>query len=194
MLKNILKFIIFVAFIYFLLLSLQPTRFYMWYPTIQRYPNNNVEIGIIIRDYINKRTPEDIKFFKLTDSSPLEAFRDKISEKQFRRLTTEKDDKYKRFANKITYYQKLFNRARPEQVAPKLIDSLNSNSDDTPSYPSGHAFHVFYAAKLLSQWEPHRKKEWDEIAERSANIRVIAGLHYPSDIEFAKKLVDNTKL
>ena len=66
MLKNILKFIIFVAFIYFLLLSLQPTRFYMWYPTIQRYPNNNVEIGIIIRDYINKRTPEDIKFFKLT--------------------------------------------------------------------------------------------------------------------------------
>ena len=189
MLKNIFKFIIFIFFIYFLLLSLQPTRFYMWYPTFQGYPNNNTEIGIIIRDYINKRTPEDIKFFKLTDSSPLEAFREKITNKQYKKLTKEKDAAYKKMANKIIYYQKLYNRARPAQVAPHLIDNLNSNSDDTPSFPSGHAFHVFYAAKLLSQWEPHRKKEWHKIAERSANIRVIAGLHYPSDIEFAKKLV-----
>jgi len=189
MLKNIFKFIIFIFFIYFLLLSLQPPRFYMWYPTFQGYPNNNKEIGILIRDYISKRKPEDIEFFKLTDSKPVEAFRSKISDKLYRRLTTEKDAAYIKMANKIMYYQKLFNRARPAQVAPELVDSLNSNSDDTPSFPSGHAFHSFYAAKLLKKWIPERKKEWDEIAERSAYIRVIAGLHFPSDIEFAKKLL-----
>ena len=35
------------------------------------------------------------------------------------------------------------------------------------------------------------KKEWDAIAERVANIRIIAGLHYPSDRDFARRLVDN---
>jgi membrane-associated phospholipid phosphatase len=80
------------------------------------------------------------------------------------------------------------------QVAPEKINAPKSMTADTPAYPSGHAYQSYYAAKLLSKWEPARKKEWDEIAERAAHIRVYMGIHYPSDVKFAQQLVDGLKV
>jgi membrane-associated phospholipid phosphatase len=189
MVSKFLKIIFFIVFVYFLFISMQPARYYIWYPTIQSaYPNNAREIGIIVRDYLSMRTPENIQFFRLTDASPLEAFRGKISDEQFQRL--KKEIVSPRVIGKIMYYKKLYNRARPAQVAPELVLPLYSSTADTPAFPSGHAFQGYYAAKILSKWMPKRKKEWDAIAERCANIRIIAGLHYPSDRDFAKKLID----
>lgn len=189
MIKKLFAFVAFVALIYFTLMSLQPQRYNIWYPTIQStYPNNAREIGIMMRDYFPKRTPENIQFFKLTDPSPLEAFRGKLTEEQFRRLKKEVTSPV--IVGKMMYYKRLYNRARPAQVAPEIVDALYSTTANTPAYPSGHAFQAYYAAKLLSQWEPTRKKEWEAIAERCANIRIIAGLHYPSDRDFARRLVD----
>lgn len=192
MLKNIFKFVIFVALIYFLFMSLQPQRYNIWYPTIQSvYPDNGKEIGIMVHNYFPKRTPENIQFFKLTDPNPLEAFRGKITEEQFQKL--KKKIKSSKIVGKIMYYKRLYNRARPMQVAPEIVDALDSKTANTAAYPSGHAFQAYYAAKMLSKWEPARKKEWGAIAERCANIRIIAGLHYPSDRDFARRLVDNLK-
>ena len=193
MLKRIVKFIVFVGLLYFLFMSLQPQRYYIWYPTIQSaYPNNGREIRAMVRDYFPKRTPENIRFFKLTDPNPLEAFRGKISDEQFERL--KKIVASRETIKKITYYKKLYNRARPGQLAPQIVDALSSTTANTPAYPSGHAFQGYYAAKLLSKWEPARKKEWEAIAERVANIRIIAGLHYPSDRNFARRLVTQLQL
>ena len=186
---TVVTLIAFATFLYFILLSLQPVRYYIWYPTISAYPNNGREIRTMMRDYFPKRTRENIQFFKLTDPSPIEAFREKISEEQFQRL--KKEVTSRKIVGKIMFYKKLYNRARPVQVAPQIVDALYSTTADTPAYPSGHAFQAYYAAKLLSQWEPEMKKEWDAIAERVANIRIIAGLHYPSDRDFARRLVDN---
>ena len=189
MIQKMVNIILVIFLLYFILISMQPMRFYIWYPTIQSaYPNNAREIGIMVRDYFPKRTPENIQFFKLTDPSPLEAFRGKLTEEQFRRLKKEVVSPV--IVGKIMYYKKLYNRARPFQVAPQIVDALYSTTANTPSYPSGHAFQAYYAAKLLSQWEPEKKKEWEAIAERVANIRIIAGLHYPSDRDFARRLVD----
>jgi membrane-associated phospholipid phosphatase len=188
MIKKLFAFIAFVALIYFTLMSLQPQRYNIWYPTIQAYPNNAREIGIMVRDYFPKRTPENIQFFKLMDPSPLEAFRGKLTDEQFQRLKKEVASPV--IVGKITYYKKLYNRACPVQVAPEIVDALYSTTANTPAYPSGHALQAYYAAKLLSQWEPEKKKEWEAIAERVANIRIIAGLNYPSDRDFARRLVD----
>ena len=69
MIKKLFASVAFMALIYFILMSLQPHRYNMWYPTIQSaYPNNVQEIGIMVRDYIQKRTPDDIQFFKLTEN------------------------------------------------------------------------------------------------------------------------------
>jgi len=188
MIKKLFGFVAFVALIYFLFISMQPLRYYIWYPTIQsEYPNNGHEIGIMVRDYLPMRTRENIQFFRLTDASPLEAFRGKISDEQFQRL--KKEIVSPRVIGKIMYYKKLYNRARPAQVAPELVRALKSTTANTPAFPSGHAFQGYYAAKLLSKWVPKRKEEWEAIAERCANIRIIAGLHYPSDRDFAKKLI-----
>ena len=121
-------------------------------------------------------------------ASPLEAFREKLTDAQFQRLR--KNVVCPEIVGKITYYKRLYNRARPVQVAPQIVDALYSTTANTPAYPSGHVLQAYYAAKLLSQWEPEKKKEWEAIAERCANIRIIAGLHYPSDRDFAKRLVD----
>jgi len=180
--------ILIVIMLYIFILLIQPKRFYMWYPTIPMYPDNNKEIDIIVNEYIRNRTYEDIEFFKLTDSNPIDAFRGKISEEYFEKLNSLILSPS--IKNKIIFYKLLYNRARPAQVAPDKIDKLYSSTANTAAYPSGHAFQGYYAAKLLSQWEPARKKEWDEIAERVAKIRVIAGLHYPSDNDFARQLVN----
>ncbi len=109
MIKKLFIFVAFVALIYFILMSLQPQRYNMWYPTIQSaYPNNAREIGIMMRDYFPKRTPENIQFFKLTDSNPLEAFRGKITEEQFQKL--KKKIKSSKIVGKIMYYKRLYNR------------------------------------------------------------------------------------
>jgi hypothetical protein len=173
--------------IYFLLLSLQPTRFNNWYPTIQAYPDNMKEIDVIVNEYIHNRTLEDIQFFKLTDPNPMEAFRGKISEEQFNLLNKKIGSPF--ITTKIMFYKLLYNRARPAQVAPDRIDVLYSTTANTAAYPSGHAFQAYYAAKLLSEWEPHKKKEWMQIADDVANVRIIGGLHYPSDRDFARQLV-----
>jgi membrane-associated phospholipid phosphatase len=188
MIKKLFKFVAFVVLIYFILMSLQPPRYNMWYPTIQAYPNNAREIGIMVRDYIPKRTPENIQFFKLTDASPLEAFREKLTDAQFIRL--KKEVVRPAIVGKIMYYKRLYNRTRPVQVAPEIVRAFSSTTANTAAFPSGHAFQAYYAAKLLSQWEPAREKEWEAISERVANIRIIAGLHYPSDRDFARRLVD----
>ena len=129
----------------------------------------------------------NMKTSNSTNASPLEAFRGKVTDEQFRRL--KKEVASRKIVGKIRFYKKLYNRARPVQVAPEIVDAFYSITANTPAYPSRHAFQAYYAAKLLSQWEPARKKEWGAIAERCANIRIIAGIDYPSDIEFARQLV-----
>jgi len=45
-------------------------------------------------------------------------------------------------------------------------------------------------AKALGEKYPHLQNELNLIAEKCDQVRVKAGLHYPSDGEFAKKLVN----
>ena len=186
------KTILIVVVLYVLVLLIQPKRFHMWYPTIPIYPDNNKEIDFMVKEYISKRTQKHIAFFHLTDATPLDGFKSKITEEQYKILNEILlSGKVK---NEIIFYKSIFNRARPMQVAPEKVNAPKSMTADTPAYPSGHAYQSYYAAKLLSKWEPARKKEWDEIAERVAYTRVYMGIHYPSDIEFARRLVSKLKV
>ena len=185
-------FLIVVIILYFLVLLLQPKRYYTWYPTIPIYPDNNKEIDFMVNEYINQKTQDDIDFFYLTDDNPINAFKSKISEELYKNLSRIVTSR--KVVSKIIFCKIIFNRARPMQVAPKKINAPKSMTANTPAYPSGHAYQSYYAAKLLSRLEPARKKEWDEIAERAAYIRVYMGIHYPSDVRYAKLLVDNLEM
>ena len=158
----------------------------MWYPTIPIYPDNNKEIDFMVKEYINKRTQADIDLFYLTDVNPMDAFKSKITEEQYKLLNEIVESKRELI---VPLCKIIFNRARPSKIAPEIVNALKSVTSRNPSYPSGHAFRAFYTAKLLSNWEPAKKKEWDEIAERASFVRVYTGIHYPSDVEFARRLV-----
>lgn len=198
-----LYYIIYVFILYGLLLQINTKRYYYYYPTINTnlfgygiaYPNNEQEISIIINNYISKRTKNDIDFFMYTDQSIIPAFQRIIPNTLF----TKNNIKDVLFSGKVPYliyfYKTCYNRARPSQVSPKILNYNNGNllkskTAFTPAYPSGHAFQSYYLSRFLSIKFPEYKNELISLAYRISNIRIIAGLHFPSDRDFAFWLVD----
>jgi acid phosphatase (class A) len=57
-----------------------------------------------------------------------------------------------------------------------------------PSYPSGHAAMVYLWAELIASLRPNLKNSLMGAAYQVSNNRVIAGLHYPSDVEGGRQL------
>ena len=192
-----------VLIIYFIVLILNDTRYYFWYPSINTYllgygipyPNNSMELSTILNDYISKKTQKDIDFFFFTDLSIVPAFQTIIPETQFKKKDIHKILFSVKISKQINIYKRIYNRARPQQVAPNLINIekgtlLPSKTAFTPAYPSGHAFQSYYLARILSIQFPEKKTELIQMARRIADIRIIAGLHFPSDRDFAWLLVD----
>jgi hypothetical protein len=154
-----------------------------------------MEIPTILNDYIFKKTQKDIDFFFFTDISVVPAFQTIIPETELKKKDINKMLFSVKISKQIYIYKRIYNRARPHQVAPKLINIekgtlLPSKTGFTPAYPSGHAFQSYYLARILSIKFPEKKTELIEMARRISNIRIIAGLHFPSDRDFAWWLVD----
>jgi membrane-associated phospholipid phosphatase len=194
---------IIIVVTYILVLLLNNKRYYFWYPTINTYllgygipyPENTIEIPIILRDYIFKKTQQDIDFFHFTDLSVIHAFQTIISDNKFSKKNIQKLLFSNKISKQICIYKSIYNRARPHQVVPKLINIengtlLQSQTALSPAYPSGHAFQSYYLAKILSIKFPEKKEELIQMARRISDIRIIAGLHFPSDRDFAWLLVD----
>jgi membrane-associated phospholipid phosphatase len=199
------NFRIFVALLitYIIVLLVQPTRYNWWYPSFnlsipgfgKAFPESSSEVNIVISEYIMKRMPSDVAFFRLTDMNPAAAFTTVIKSDE---MTMEDMDKIMTgprvmFVTKMLKW--LYNRARPAQIAPELINEkngtlLHSDSAATPAYPSGHAVQAYYLAKILSRRFPAKTQAVMEIATKCANIRIMAGHHYPSDRDFGWWVVD----
>lgn len=189
---------------YIIVLLVQQKRYYWWYPTFnltisgfgKMYPDSKTEINTVITEYIMKRMPSDVAFFRLTDMNPAAAFTtvikpDEMSVAEMDRIMTGMRVMF------ITRTLKwIYNRARPAHVAPEIINEengtlLHSDSADTPAYPSGHAVQTYYLAKILSRKFPAKTHALMEVATKCANIRIMAGLHYPSDRDFGWWVVDH---
>jgi len=193
-----------LAIVYIIVLLIQPTRYYWWYPSFnltipgigKAYPDSRAEIHTVVNEYIMKRMPSDIAFFRLTDMNPAAAFTtvihsDEMTVAEMDRIMTSSRVMFVTKALKWKY-----NRARPAQIAPEIINEkngtlLHSDSAATPAYPSGHAVQTYYLAKILARKFPAKTQAVMEIATKCANIRIMAGLHYPSDRDFLWWVVDH---
>ena len=199
------RFRIFVVFMiaYIIVLLVQPTRYYWWYPSFnlsipnvgKAFQDSRIDVELVVREYIMKRMPSDIAFFRITDMNPAAAFTNVIKPDE---MTVEEMDNIMT-SSKVMFVTKMFkwiyNRARPAQIAPELINEkngtlLHSDSAATPAYPSGHAVQTYYLAKILSRRFPAKTQAVMEIATKCANIRIMAGHHYPSDRDFGWWVVD----
>jgi len=78
------------------------------------------------------------------------------------------------------------NRPRPKEVAKRLnmdFHSASSETDHSPSYPSGHMACARVLAHALSENFPHKKSTFMKMADLVGRSRIDGGLHFPSDIQ-----------
>ena len=170
-------------FFYLVILFITPNGYYTFLPVLNIYPPNTKEVNLVI-DAVKNRNTDDIAFFQKTDDSVLHAFVDEV-DMEIADLNTI----LMSLTPVIILAKGAINRARPYQIDPS-IDILDSKTGFTPSYPAGHAFGAYYLAKMLKKKYPEKATVFDTIAKKCDDVRVKAGIHYPSDGEFAKKLVD----
>lgn len=76
--------------------------------------------------------------------------------------------------------KKLWSRPRPPLLDPRLRPCIELPVSG--SYPSGHATQAFLWAGLLSEVFPERRDALYERAQLVAWSRIVAGVHYPTDI------------
>ena len=154
-----------------------------FYPSIPVYPDNKYEAKQV-KKYIESRTQQDIDFFYKTNKSVIFAFKPYVKESLEELTQIEQSQNYI-----ILAFKYLINRSRPEQLH-HSIKPINTDTAQTPSYPGGHTYQAHLLAKVLSKRYPSKKHTFEKIAEEINITRVKAGLHYPSDGIFSKRLVD----
>jgi hypothetical protein len=96
---------------------------------------------------------------------------------------------------KLKYF---FNRPRPKQLASAYNLKLfpyKSYTDDSPSFPSGHAFYAKLFCEIIGNTYPESYNEMQKLIKDICNSRKYMGLNYQSDIDmglfFAEKALEN---
>jgi len=82
----------------------------------------------------------------------------------------------------------VWNRPRPPLLDPRI--HACAPLPKSGSYPSGHATQAFLWAGLLAEIFPEKRAALRERAELVAWSRVVAGVHYPTDIAAGRLLGD----
>jgi acid phosphatase (class A) len=80
----------------------------------------------------------------------------------------------------------LFNRRRPSYLDARLKPCIEFS--DTGSYPSGHAIRASLWAGLLGEIFPDKSTAFQARAAETRWARLLAGVHYPSDVEAGRIL------
>jgi acid phosphatase (class A) len=80
-----------------------------------------------------------------------------------------------------------YDRLRPFQVSPKVKLGLEK-APDGKSYPSGHATAGTLHALVLAELAPELKDALKTRGEQIGDDRVVAGAHFPTDVEAGRKL------
>lgn len=84
-----------------------------------------------------------------------------------------------------------YDRPRPSVLAKEFdidLNFVNLSSARTLSFPSGHAVQSNLLAYILSDMFPKHKKDFERMAGDISMSRMMAKVHYPSDIEMGKKI------
>jgi membrane-associated phospholipid phosphatase len=175
-------FVVFVAFV-LLYLVLLPS-YISWLPTFPVYPPSEEAFEVL--QATRQRTPADELFYYKTDPSVAHAFVEVVP------LTLDELNAYIthiRIVGVILLTKYTINRPRPHQVLPS-IQPMESTTAHTPSFPAGHAFQAYCLAYMLENAFPRSKERLWEVATQCDDVRVKAGLHFPSDGRFSRRIVD----
>jgi len=93
----------------------------------------------------------------------------------------------------VLHLKRYWNRARPYQYAfayNKDFHPLPSIAGNSPSYPSGHTMQAETWAYIMKDNYPELSERIDLIKEDISQARINMGVHFPSDIQFGKKIIE----
>jgi acid phosphatase (class A) len=79
-----------------------------------------------------------------------------------------------------------FRRVRPYDADRRVTPAVPP--EDTPSFPSSHATRGVLIARVLAALAPSRGEALNEAGQRAGFDRVLAGVHYPSDVLAGQRL------
>ncbi len=137
-----------------------------------------------------RRTPVQVTLTKMDNEAKLDRFSDALgSAERLRNVPLLEALMSKVHSDNSEIIEKAknaFNRPRPHKLEPRIKPSLELPTSS--SYPSGHATWGYVTALVLADMVPERRFFLLERAEDFASHRVIAGVHYPSDVESGRVL------
>jgi len=93
----------------------------------------------------------------------------------------------------VLHLKRYWNRARPYQYAyayNKDFHPITTLSGHSPSYPSGHTMQAETWAYIMKSNYPELSERIDMIKEDISQSRINMGVHFPSDIQFGKKIIE----
>lgn len=132
------------------------------------------------------RTNSQLDLIKLVDEEP-----DALYHKTLRKLNLEfpkeiVDKSWRIIKPIILNLKDIHNRPRPYQLAEKYgidINVLDSETTNTPAYPSGHTAYTALSAYVLTAKYPQFSEYFFDKIQTAAMARMLMGVHYPSDNE-----------
>jgi len=162
---------------------------------ISKFPENDSEAVKrelkLILDSMSGNKDMSKEEIKKADEKPKKMFTDYLDDNDLK-YDDEIIDDILSDVSIITLRLKMrYNRPRPEQLGHLVgydIRSIKTDTDDTPSYPSGHTAQAWTLAYYLESKHSEHKKELYDIAEKIEKSRIIRGAHYSSDNKEARKI------
>ena len=148
--------------------------------TLPSPPTDDKAEIVKLKKMMNARTPEDEQSVKDHDEVPFYAIKVYCEKNKLIFHKDEFNDIIEQSIPIILHFKDRFDRKRPKDVD-NSIETLNSKTNKTPSYPSGHSAQSMLVAKYVIGKFPKHEKGLIEAAKECGIGRVLAGFHYLSD-------------
>lgn len=146
---------------------------------------------LILHRYQLSRTQKDCELAKKQKHPTLESMygpETKILSSHEVKKLEDLWDKVAQFTERVTSYHKSqYGRPRPYQTDDSLQPCIEKIAS-AKSYPSSHASMAMSTGCLLAKLYPKRKKNIETQAKYLGTLRVIVGVHHPSDVQAGQDL------
>ena len=143
------------------------------------FPDNKEELPEVIRMMKEKKIPESE--MEDLDKNNNDLMLDIVDQKRSDWIELIKDIDIYTIRLKMKYA-----RPRPYEISEEIEST--TDTDDSPSFPSGHAIEAHTLAVILGDKFPDKKEELTKLADKISLSRLQMGNHYPSDIEVGEKV------
>lgn len=165
-------------------ISFSAPRYYSSLPSVLLHPDNEVEAAAM-KLHVSNRDTSTTKLFNMADRGGASAVFNLVMPEYHK--TSISPTATTIMMTMVLFLKLLFNRRRPYQTDPNMghVDTPTSYS---PSFPSGHAFEAYLLARTKAKYHPEKADKIVALGDRCAFLRVNGGVHYPSDLDFARRL------